>query len=95
MSFRGIQALSCVEALNSAFLLSCKKAVRSPVQLSWGTWAFSRDATRESDLSSHEGILGVPFESMQGNKALFRLEGILGVLLNLTGILGFLSSFNM
>ena len=93
---QGIQASSCVEALNSAFLSSCTKAVRSPVELSWETWAFSRDATRESDLSSHcEGILGVPFESMQDNKALFRLEGILSVLLTLTGILGLLSSFNM
>ena len=93
---QGIQVSSCVEALNSAFLSSCKKAVRYPVELSWGTWAFSRDAIRESDLSSHcEGILGVPFESMKDNKALFRLEGILDVLLTLTGILGLLSSFNM
>ena len=47
----------------------------------WGTWAFSRSATGDSDLPSCcEGILGVPFELVPGNQALCRVEGELSFL---------------
>ena len=93
---QGIQVSSCVEALNSAFLSSYKRAVKPPVEYRWGTWAFTRGATRESDLFSHcEGILGVLFESVQDNQELFKVEGNLSVLLTLARILEFLSSFSM
>ena len=39
---QGIQALHGVEAWNSAFLSSCQRAVRPPVEFRWGIWAFSR-----------------------------------------------------
>ena len=93
---QGIQASSCVEALNSAFLSSYKRAVKPPVEYRWGPWAFTRGATRESDLFSPcEGILGVLFESVQDNQELFKVEGNLSVLLTLARILEFLSSFSM
>ena len=45
--------------------------------MKWGTGAFSRGATGESDLPSCcEGKLKVPFESLQGNQALSRVEGV-------------------
>ena len=78
---QGSQALSHFEAWNYAFLSGCKRAVRPQVELRCGTWAFSRGATRESDLAyCCEGILGVPFPSVRGNQALSRFEGKLGVL---------------
>ena len=46
-----------------------------------GNWAFYRGATGESNLAScFSGKLGVPFESVQGNQTLTRVEGDLGVL---------------
>ena len=71
-----------VEAWNSTFLSSCKRGVRSPVQLRQGAGDFSRGSTGESDHpSSCEEKLGVPVESLQGNQALSRVEGDLGDLL--------------
>ena len=56
--------------------------VKPPVKLRWGTWAFSRGSTGESDLPSFcEGKLGVPFESLNGNLAESLVEGEFGVLL--------------
>ena len=68
---QGSRASSPDEAWNSAFLSSCKRGVRPPVELRGGTWAFSRGATGKSDLHSCcEELLGVPFESVLGNQAL-------------------------
>ena len=75
------QASSPFEAWNSALLSSCKKCVRPPVEFRWGPWTFSRGATVESNLPSCcEGLLGLPFESVQVNQALYRGEGELSVL---------------
>ena len=72
----GSQVSTCVEAWNSAFLSSCKGGFRPPVELNWGPGAFLEFATRVSVLPSCcELILGVPFESVQGNQALSRLDG--------------------
>ena len=77
----GCQASARVQAWNSAFLTSCKRGVRSPVQLRWEAEAFSGGATRESDLPSCcEGILSVPLEPAKGNQDLSRAEGELSVL---------------
>ena len=85
--------MSCVEAWNSTFLSSCERGVRPPVEFRWGTWDFSRVATGESDLpSSCEGKLGVPFESLQGNKFLSIVGGISVSFRLVVGITGFLSS---
>ena len=37
---QGSQALSCVEAWNSTFFLSCKRVIRPPVELRLGTRLF-------------------------------------------------------
>ena len=77
---QGSQASSCVEAWNSAFLSSCKMGVRPPVDFRWGTWAFTKGATGESNLPSCcDGIVSVPYMSLQGNQASSRVEGELGV----------------
>ena len=82
-------ALSCVKAWNSAFLLSFKRALRPFVELRRGTCALSRGTTWESDLPlCCEGILSIPFPSLQGNQALSRVEGELGLLLTCGGKLG-------
>ena len=48
------------------------KGVSGPLKLRWGTRDFSRLATGDSDLPScFEEKLEVPFESLQGNQALF------------------------
>ena len=50
--------------------------------LKWGTWAFFRSVTGESDLPYYcKGILGGPFELVQEIQALSRVEAELGVLL--------------
>ena len=65
----GSQVSSYVEAWNSAFLSSCKRGFRLPVELNWGPGAFLKFATRVSVLPSCcELILGVPFESVQRNQ---------------------------
>ena len=50
--FKMSQASSPFEALNSAFLSNCQRDVRPPVELRWGTTAFSRVSTGDSDLPS-------------------------------------------
>ena len=53
----------------------------TPVMFRLGTQNFSRVATLESDLSSCcERKLGLPFELLQANQALSRVEGELTVL---------------
>ena len=77
----GSQALSGVKAWISAFLSSCAKGVRAPVEFRRGIWAFSRGSAWETNLPSCcEGILEVPLEPVQGNQDLSRTEGALGVL---------------
>ena len=72
--------MSPVETWNSAFPSSCKRVVRPPVELRRGTQPFSRGATDGSDLPSCcEGLLWVPFESVQGNQFLARVEVELSV----------------
>lgn len=58
-----------------AFLSSWTRGVRSPVELRWGTWAFSKRATGDSKLPSPVRDPRFPFKSAQGNQALSRVEG--------------------
>ena len=85
------KASSHFEAWNSAFLSSCKRGIRPPFELRWGTWTFSRGATGLSDLPTCcERMLMVPFELVQGNLVLSRVEGEINVLLTFrknTGVL--------
>ena len=85
----GSQASSGVEAWNSAFLLSCQRGIRPPVEFRWEIWASSRGSAWESGLPSCcEGILGVPLEQVQGNQDLSGAEGELGVLFPFSRIRG-------
>ena len=71
----GSQVLNCVKAWNSALLSSCKRGFRPPVQLNWGSGAFLEFANGVSVLPlCCELILGVPFELVQGNQALSRVD---------------------
>ena len=55
--------------------------VRPPVELRWGTQAFSRGEKGESSLPLYcEGKLGIPFKLLQGYQALSRVERQIGVL---------------
>ena len=74
---QGSQTSSYVEPWNPTFLSSCKRGVRPPVELRWGTWAFSRGATGESKLPScYVGTLIVPFKSVQGAGVQLQQPGI-------------------
>jgi len=76
----GSQVSTCVKEWNSAFLSSCKRVFRPPVELNWGPGAFLEFSTGVSVLPSCcELILRVPFESVQGNQALNRVDGELRV----------------
>ena len=83
------QASSGDEARNSAFLSSCQRGVRPPVEFRREIWASSRGSAWESGLPSCcEGILGVPLEQVQGNQDLSGAEGELGVLFPFSRIRG-------
>ena len=83
------QALSGVEAWNSAFLSSCQRGVRPPVEFRRGIWASSRGLAWESGLPSCcEGILSFPLQQVQGNQDLYGAEGELGVLFPCSRIRG-------
>ena len=70
--FKGSQALSPFEALNSEFLSSCQRDVRPPVEMRWGTVTFPRDSTGDSDIPScYERKDEPEFKSGQGNQDLF------------------------
>ena len=57
------QALFPFESLNSAFLMSFQKDVRLPVQMRYGTRAYSRVSTGDSGIPSCcEGKHGLAFE---------------------------------
>ena len=72
---QGSQTSSHVDSWKSAFLSSCKSSVRLPVELTYGSEAYSRGATGLSHLTScFESALGVTVESVPGNK--FYLEWI-------------------
>ena len=71
--------------------LEVQKGCQASCRVQEGTCAFSRAATGKSELSScGEGILEVPFELVQGNLVLSRVEGEINVLLTFrknTGVL--------
>ena len=72
----GSQVSTCVKECNSAFLSSCKRVFRPPVELNWGPGAFLEFSPGVSVLPSCcELILRVPCESVQGNQALYRVDG--------------------
>ena len=85
----GSQALSGVEAWNSAFLSSFQRRVRPLVEFRWGNWSFSRVSDGETGLPSCcEGIHSVPLKPVQRNQDLSRAEGELGVLYPCSNIRG-------
>ena len=70
-SEQGRQALSCVEAWNSACLSSCEWGVRPLVELYLEPVASSGECNQSvSAPSCCDLIPGVPFESVQGHQAL-------------------------
>ena len=70
-SEQGRQALSCVEAWNSACLSSCEWGVRPLVELYLEPVASSRECNQSASAPwCCDLILGVPFESVQGHQAL-------------------------
>ena len=74
-NFKGSQASSPFEALNSAFLFSCQRHLRPPVEMRWGTKFFPRASTGDSDIPSCCEMKDVPaFKSVQGNQDLFRVR---------------------
>ena len=73
--FKRNQASSAFEALNSMILLSSQRDERPPVEKRWGTSAFSRVTTGDSDIRSCCQTKDQPaFKSLQGNPALFRVR---------------------
>ena len=73
--FNKSQASSPFEALNSAYLLSCQRDVRPPVQMRWGPRAFSSVPTGDSNIPSSCEMKGEPaFKTLQGNPAFFRVR---------------------
>ena len=64
--FKRSQASSHFEALNSAFLSSCQRCVRPPVEMRWGFRAFSRVFTGDSNTPSYCEMKDEPsFMSLQ------------------------------
>ena len=79
----GSQTSSRIGPWNSTFLSRWKRGVRPPVKLTSGSEAISRGTTGLSGLPScRELILGVTFQSLQGNEALSLVVGDIGVFLN-------------
>ena len=72
----GSQVSTCVEAWNSAFLSSCQRGFRPPVELNWGPGVFLEFATGLSGLPlCCDCILKFPFESEQGIQDLSLVDG--------------------
>ena len=70
--FTKSQASSTFEAMNSAQLSMCQKDVRTSVQKTLRTMAFSRVSTGESDIPSSCEMKDEPaFKALQGNLAFF------------------------
>ena len=79
-SGQGRQSWSCVEAWNSACLLSCECGVRPLVELDLEPAAFSRGYNwGVSAPLCCDSILGVLFELVQGHQTLSRVDGKIGV----------------
>ena len=77
--FRRSQASSPLEALNSTCLSTCQRDVRAPAEVRWGTRAFSRACTGDSDIPSTSEMKDeAAFKPLQGNLAFFE-SGYLGV----------------
>ena len=75
INFQKSQALSPLEALNTACLLRCQRDVRPPVQMRRGPRAFSRVSTGDSDIPSSCEINNEPaFKPLQGNPAFFQVR---------------------
>ena len=75
INFREESGISPFEALHSAFLLSCQRDVRAPVEMRRGTRALSRVSTGDSDVpSSCETKDESAFKPLQGNSALFQVR---------------------
>ena len=67
---QGNQSLTCSERWKAACLSTCQNSIRLPVELTYGSVAFSQTATGLSQLPScFELIFGVTVESAQGNQA--------------------------
>ena len=72
--FKRGQASSPFEALNSVCLSSCQRDMRTPVEMRWGTRAFSRVSTGDSDIPSSWEIQDeFAFKSLQGNLTVCRV----------------------
>ena len=73
--FKKSQSSSPFETLNSACLSRCERNVRPPVQMRWGSRAFSRVSTGDSDIASFYEMKDEPaFKPLQGNPAFFRVR---------------------
>ena len=70
--FKKSQVMSPFEALNCTCLSRCQRDVRPPVQMRWGSRAFSGISTGDSDISSSCEVKDEPvFKPLQGNPAFF------------------------
>ena len=70
--FKRSQASSPFEALNSVCLSRCQRDLRPPVEMRWGTRAFSRVSTGDSDIPSSCEMKDEPaLKSLQGNPPFF------------------------
>ena len=95
-SEQGRQALSCVEAWNWACLSSCEWGVRPLVELYLEPVASSGGCNQSvSAPSCCNLILGIPFESLQGHQALYRVMRKLVSLVLWHEPRGFLWSLNV
>ena len=73
--FKRSQTLSHFEVLNSAFISTCQRDVRSPDKMRQGTRAFPRVSTGDSDIPSCCEMKDEPeFKSVQGSQGLFRVR---------------------
>ena len=71
-NFKGSQASSPFEALNSAFLFSCQRHLRPPVEMRRRPTAISSVSTGDSDIPSSCDMKHEPkFKSLQGYPAFF------------------------
>ena len=90
------QASSRVETSKSAFLSCCNSSIRFPVELTYGSVAFSRGATGLSHMpSSCESIIGVTVESVQGSQVSLEWIGTLESFGIVARPLEFLSCFKL
>ena len=73
--FKRSQASSPFEAFNSVCLSNFQRDVRPPVQMTWGSTAFPRVSTGDSDFPSSRDLQDEPaVKSLQGNWALIQVR---------------------